>query len=489
MRKSLLKKCFIFTMIVTLFCPQIPVAAQGLLTSPAPKSSGIISNVPTMPYYNGIEYFELDIKNALDWTYMTKDYYSAFYKYNEIIDDKKLFFSMISSRNTEVPVPLIGKDTLFSIKFPDAWFLSETDFGEIYVYGAYFSKDETGKLIFTQDELAHYVRHPEPDKKYTGSVDDFFSKTKPINLYDFVADKPIYSSIVIKALQDTYGWANGDYGISANVIGVLADRFTDEMLTVAPTFPLTDLQLSQTEISLDERKTTSLNAVLTPYYTTDKNISWSSDNTAVATVDSNGKVTAVAAGTATISASVGDMTASCIITVTKNNVTFNANGGKFDSKKKTLTIKREDLKNTLSQITAPARSKYAFSGWYTKATGGTKITTKNYTTVGKNATLYAHWSKITVTGTKITSLKNSATKAATIKFNKVTKADGYEIQYSTDKTFKSKKTVTIAAVSKKVTSLKVGKTYYFRVRAYRLDSTGSKIYSPYSTVKSVKITK
>ena len=37
--------------------------------------------------------------------------------------------------------------------------------------------------------------------------------------------------------------------------------------------------------------------------------------------------------------------------------------------------------------------------------------------------------------------------------------------------------------------LKKGKTYYVRVRAYKKDSTGRKVYGKYSKVMKVKITK
>jgi hypothetical protein len=40
-----------------------------------------------------------------------------------------------------------------------------------------------------------------------------------------------------------------------------------------------------------------------------------------------------------------------------------------------------------------------------------------------------------------------------------------------------------------VAKLKKGKTYYVRVRAYKVDSTGAKVYGKWSSVKHVKITK
>jgi uncharacterized protein YjdB len=60
-----------------------------------------------------------------------------------------------------------------------------------------------------------------------------------------------------------------------------------------------------------------LKATVVPSNATNKKINWSSDNTSVATVDINGKVTAISAGTATITAisEDGSKTASATVTV------------------------------------------------------------------------------------------------------------------------------------------------------------------------------
>ena len=52
-----------------------------------------------------------------------------------------------------------------------------------------------------------------------------------------------------------------------------------------------------------------------PYNATDRNVSWSSSNNAVASVDQQGNVTGVNTGSATITAKVGELKAECIVTV------------------------------------------------------------------------------------------------------------------------------------------------------------------------------
>ena len=47
----------------------------------------------------------------------------------------------------------------------------------------------------------------------------------------------------------------------------------------------------------------------------------------------------------------------------------------------------------------------------------------------------------------------------------------------------------IASSTKKITKLKKGKTYYIKVRAYKMDSQGNKVYGSYSKIKKIKIIK
>lgn len=75
-------------------------------------------------------------------------------------------------------------------------------------------------------------------------------------------------------------------------------------------------------------------------------------------------------------------------------VTFNPNGGTVSTKSKNVTIGK-----TYGTLPTPTRTGYDFDGWYTRESGGTKVTAT--TSVGTNppTTLYAHWiaKKYTVT--------------------------------------------------------------------------------------------
>ena len=94
--------------------------------------------------------------------------------------------------------------------------------------------------------------------------------------------------------------------------------------------------------------------------------------------------------------------------------------------------------------------------------------------------------------TGITSLSNTSGKKATVKWLRNSKASGYQIQYCTRSDFsKGVQTVTISGrntVSKKISGLKKGTRYYFRVRCYKTIGK-NRYYSEWCNVKNKKITR
>jgi len=77
--------------------------------------------------------------------------------------------------------------------------------------------------------------------------------------------------------------------------------------------PATSISLNAELLSLAKGTSAVLTATVLPDDAMDKTVRWSSDNPAVASVDQNGKVTAVEVGRAKITASVGDVSASCSV--------------------------------------------------------------------------------------------------------------------------------------------------------------------------------
>jgi hypothetical protein len=79
------------------------------------------------------------------------------------------------------------------------------------------------------------------------------------------------------------------------------------------------VEVNPSTLSLKEGQTSQLNATVTPEKA-EYTLAWTSSNSAVATVDGNGKVTAIAEGTATITAEAGGKKGTCMVTVKKEDV-------------------------------------------------------------------------------------------------------------------------------------------------------------------------
>lgn len=92
---------------------------------------------------------------------------------------------------------------------------------------------------------------------------------------------------------------------------------------ITVSYPEITITLSDESLEMNLSEEHTLTAILTPD-NTGLTPTWSSSNTSVATVDGNGKVTAIGEGECDITATVLDYTAICHVTVT-NNVTITLN--------------------------------------------------------------------------------------------------------------------------------------------------------------------
>ena len=264
-----------------------------------------------------------------------------------------------------------------------------------------------------------------------------------------------------------------------------SDEYAVCYVTVTGKAKVTGITLDRTSAEVKRGEKLTLNVTVSPSYASNKKVVWKSANTKIATVDANGSVTAKAPGRTKITVTSSENSsyqASCTVTV-PYKITYKLNKGKNNaSNPSTYYGKKVTLKN-------PSRKGYAFAGWYTDAKFKKKITSIS-SSAKSDYILYAKWTKVKVAKASLTSAKNSKSKQILLKYKKVSGAKGYEISYSTDKKFK--KAVTkknTAKTSYTISKLKKGKIYYVRIRAYKIDSTGKKVYGKYSSVKKVKISK
>ena len=116
---------------------------------------------------------------------------------------------------------------------------------------------------------------------------------------------------------------------------------------------ITGISLNKSTTSLTEGESETLTATITPSNATgDKTVKWSSSNEAVATVDSNGKVTAKKAGTAVITAtSSNGKTAGCTVTVKQKEIAITG-----ISLNKSTTSLTEGESETLTATITPSNA-------------------------------------------------------------------------------------------------------------------------------------
>ncbi|MDE6279211.1 MAG: C10 family peptidase, partial [Paramuribaculum sp.] len=117
-------------------------------------------------------------------------------------------------------------------------------------------------------------------------------------------------------------------GFKATKINVTVSDESDDV-------PAESITLDKETLELTVGETAALTATVLPDNATDKTVTWASNDESIATVDAEGEVTAIAIGEAVITATCGEVTAECKVTV--NPVAVAAESIKLD--KETLELK------------------------------------------------------------------------------------------------------------------------------------------------------
>ena len=110
----------------------------------------------------------------------------------------------------------------------------------------------------------------------------------------------------------------GKTRIVATVTGSEIEAFCE--VTVTPDDALKGIEFTAGKVEVGVGKTTTLEIAFTPTYAANKNVTFSSSNTSIATVASDGTVTGVAEGETTITATSeeGSFTATCVVAVSSS---------------------------------------------------------------------------------------------------------------------------------------------------------------------------
>ncbi len=300
--------------------------------------------------------------------------------------------------------------------------------------------------------------------------------------------------------------------------------------TIRVSRPLQSISLNKSLITLGSNDSETLSVSYSPENTTDsKSVTWSSNNTSVATVSNTGEVRSVSNGTATITATVAGKSAKCTVTVKAidkpktgggtpttggNTGTTPTTGGRTDNvssitdkpqpvkitekvlnkfpvnkkmpvikasiisttaftKKKKMVIKFPKVKNAKNYIiafkrigdkkwnyyTTGKKTKYSINKLKPKSLLQFKVASFD----GKARSKWSNTNRRYFTAIK--GIVKSGKKKIIISFKPLKGATNYRIFYSTKKSMKGQKSITVPA-KKNVTinKLKSGKKYYVRFR-------------------------
>ena len=247
---------------------------ENLSDSEDAEIKDILINKPDGSSYNATFYLQMEAKNE-----------------SEIPDDVNKIKNFITDRNSSIPSDAeIGK------------------YLDLSLFMSYIAKYTNGTYSRTVgiNDLKDNVQY------VTISIPDNLRQTQA---------NTVRSYYMIRVHGDEI--SNVQCTQNGNTLTFIADKFSTYAIAYkdtyyAPSYPVTGIKVSPDTLTLTKKdETAQLTAKVTPSYADNKRVTWQSSDEKVATVDENGKVTAVGNGTATITATSvsGSYTAAVSVTV------------------------------------------------------------------------------------------------------------------------------------------------------------------------------
>lgn len=190
--------------------------------------------------------------------------------------------------------------------------------------------EEQINVAKTEYETAN-TNYTNKVKEYNTKVDEYNAKVSQIN--NQVKDKlPMYNDSNWTKTTDgsfkvnlTQFSGKKSFSIWAKLVTGTNTYYDQEIYSMNGTKPtevsVTSVSLNKSTLDIKVGETAALTATINQTNATNKNVTWKSDNTQIATVDTAGKITAIKEGTAkiTVKTKDGNYTATCIVTVSKND--------------------------------------------------------------------------------------------------------------------------------------------------------------------------
>lgn len=171
-----------------------------------------------------------------------------------------------------------------------------------------------------ENEFKTHITDPGVDMNIRFKIPDKMINNQPYTIRDYKIIRLHKDSATNQATVDIL---DPVFNSSTNELTFKSDKFSIYVLTYkdtyySPSYPVTGIKVSPDTLTLTKKdETAQLTAEVTPSYADNKRVTWQSSDEKVATVDENGKVTAVGNGTATITATSvsGSYTATVSVTV------------------------------------------------------------------------------------------------------------------------------------------------------------------------------
>ena len=218
--------------------------------------------------------------------------------------------------------------------------------------GTLYIRKNGADVIGLEKDNGTYLKQIVVDTDKLTTLDDL--QADRVEIVAANADVKITASTIVKELyvtdkgygridlSGTIGKLQADNNVTVKGYGRIDEKSGNVTVEPGVKIGVTSVTLDKTDLTLDVNDTEKLTATVNPNDATNKTVTWKSDKPEIVEVDSNGNVTAKAAGTATITATADGKSASCKVTVNGQPATVPVQSVGLNTNKVELSVGEEN---------------------------------------------------------------------------------------------------------------------------------------------------